>query len=349
VRESQTGGHAVVGSGETAAQRAVDGVAGDAGPTVADLGERALIERLTAVARRAAPSDDGHGDVVVVGPGDDAAVLDLAGSLVISTDSLVQDRHFRLEWSTPEQIGARAAVQSCADIAAMGARSVGIVVSIACPPTTPAAVVLGIDQGMNDVAAEFGARVVGGDLVAAGEMVVTVTVFGTTDGRPPVRLAGAAVGQIVAVSGPLGSSAAGLALLDAGNTDFPELVAAHRVPVVDLRQGPVAADAGARAMTDVSDGLVDELETMAAASGVALEIDTAVIPAHPQLRAAADAVGADPIRWQLGGGEDHQLLATFDGAPPAGWTAIGAVVAPGNGPRVRVDGAPTGVRGWQSF
>ncbi|MGJ0120650.1 thiamine-phosphate kinase [Williamsia sp. MIQD14] len=338
-----------MGSGETAAQRAVDGAGGGAGPTVADVGERALIDRLTAVAQRSVPTDPGRGDVIVVGPGDDAAVLDLAGSLVVSTDSLVQDRHFRLEWSTPEQIGARAAVQSCADIAAMGARSVGIVVSIACPPSTPAEVVLGIDQGMNDAAAEFGARVVGGDLVAAGEMVVTVTVFGTTDGRPPVRLAGAAVGQTVAVSGPVGSSAAGLALLGAENGDFPELVAAHRVPVVDLRQGPVAADAGARAMTDVSDGLIDELETMAAASGVAVEVDTAAIPAHPRLRGAADAIGADMAQWQLGGGEDHQLLATFDGAPPAGWTVIGAVVAPGEGPRVRVDGAASPIRGWRSF
>ncbi|MGU3293891.1 thiamine-phosphate kinase [Williamsia sp. M5A3_1d] len=316
---------------------------------MAEVGERALIARLTAVAERAAPPDAGRGDTIVVGPGDDAAVLDLAGSLVVSTDSLVQDRHFRLEWSTPEQIGARAAIQSCADVAAMGARSVGIVVSIACPPSTPAVVVLGIDQGMNDAAAGFGARVVGGDLVAAAEMVVTVTVFGSTDGRPPVRLAGAAVGQTVAVSGPLGSSAAGLALLAGGNDDFPELVAAHRVPIVDLRQGPVAAAAGARAMTDVSDGLLDELETMAAGSGVAVEIDTAAIPAHPRLRAAADAVGADMAQWQLGGGEDHQLLATFDGAPPDGWTAIGVVVAPGDGPRVRVDGAPSPIRGWQSF
>ena len=190
---------------------------------------------------------------------------------------------------------------------------------------------------------------VGGDLVATTEIVVTVTVLGTTAGRPATRLDGAVVGDRLAVSGPVGSSAAGLALLVAGIDDFPDLVAVHRVPDVDLAQGVVAAAHGATSMTDVSDGLVEELSTMTAAAGVAVDVDSSRIPRDPDLVGAATALGVDVLPWLLGGGEDHQLLATFGGSVPAGWSEIGVVVAARDGDPVRIDGRGPDVHGWSSW
>lgn len=317
--------------------------------TVADVGEAGLIAQLTAASQRAAaglPDDTGG---PVIGPGDDAAVLAVTGDLVVSTDSLVQDRHFRLSWSTPEAIGRRAAIQSAADVAAMGAHCSALVVSIACPPETDAQVVLALNDGLNAAATSIGARVVGGDLVSADQIVLTVTALGSTGGREPIPVSGARVGDTLAVSGPLGSSAAGLVLLGAAHTGYPDLIAAHRVPIVDLGQGVVASQYGAHAMTDISDGLVAELETMARTSGVSMEIDAALVPVADGLHEAAAELDTDVTDWILGGGEDHQLLAAFDGAVPPGWTAIGAVVARDDAHRVLVDGSPSSVRGWQSF
>ncbi len=320
------------------------------GRTVADIGERSLIAQLTAMSTRAAADLPPDLDRMLIGPGDDAAVIAVASDLVVSTDSLVQDRHFRLQWSTPEAIGRRAAIQSASDIAAMGGRVSGLVVSIACPSTTDVDWVLAVNRGLNEAAVAAGARVVGGDVVSANQIVLTVTVFGSTDGRAAVPVSGAQVGDRLAVSGPLGSSAAGLALLTAGRAQsYPDLVAAHRVPIVDLAAGVIAAEHGAHAMTDVSDGLGAELETMARASGVSLDVIAASIPTADGLVEAGAELGVDPIRWAIGGGEDHQLLATFGDAPPAGWTVIGSVLVRDDERPVRIDGSVPAVPGWQSF
>ena len=320
------------------------------GITVADLGEQGLITALTAMSTRSAADLPADSDRLLIGPGDDAAVMAMSSDLIVSTDSLVQDRHFRLEWSTPEDIGARAAIQSAADIAAMGGRVSGLVVSIACPATTPVDWVLDVNRGLNEAAVAVGARVVGGDVVSADQIVLTVTVFGSTDGRAAVPVSGARVGDRLAVSGPLGSSAAGLALLVAGRAEsFPELVAAHRVPIVDLAAGVIAAEHGAHAMTDVSDGLGAELETMARASGVSLDVVAASIPMAARLPEAGAELGVDPVWWAIGGGEDHQLLAAFGDDPPPGWTVIGSVLPRDDEHPVRVDGSAPAVPGWQSF
>jgi thiamine-monophosphate kinase len=316
--------------------------------TVAEVGEREILDRLRAVARERRPQAPAA-DPVVVGPGDDAATLTVRPDLVVSTDTVVQGRHFRLEWSSPYDVGRRATVQAAADVAAMGAAGVGVVVSLGCPSSTPVGVLLDIDDGITTAAADWGVPVVGGDLVATTEIVVTVTVLGTTAGLPATRLDGATVGDSLALSGPVGSSAAGLALLDAGVDDFPDLVAVHRVPNVDLTQGVVAAAHGATSMTDVSDGLVEELLTMAAAAGVAVDVDSARIPRDPDLARAAAALGVDELPWVLGGGEDHQLLATFGGPAPDGWSEIGVVVARRDDDPVRIDGRGPEVHGWSSF
>ncbi|GAC57236.1 thiamine-monophosphate kinase [Gordonia hirsuta DSM 44140 = NBRC 16056] len=324
------------------------------GATVGEVGERALIALFTAAA--AGSSDD-----VVIGSGDDAAVLAGGGAVVVSTDTAVAGRHFRFDWSTAEQIGARAVVQSAADIAAMGGTLTGTVVSIGCPPETPVPRVLALNAGIVAQTHRLGGRVLGGDLVSAPSVILTVTSLGTLSGTAPVTLAGARAGDVLAVSGPLGGAAAGLAVLSAieNGADpvlaarFPQLVQAYRLPQPDLAQGPIAARAGAHAMTDISDALVEEIITMSAGSGLHLDVESAMVPRPAGLDELAAELGVDPVRWALTGGEDHQLLAAFaPGGVPGGWTVVGTVAAPAAGrpAAATVDGATAdGLHGWQSF
>ncbi|GAB03965.1 thiamine-monophosphate kinase [Gordonia amarae] len=324
------------------------------GRTVGDVGERAVLAELIGAVDESAARGAGASDITVVGTGDDAAVFAASGDTAISTDTIVEGRHFRLDLSSPREIGARAVVQSVADVAAMGARITGVVVSIAVPGSTDVAVVTEINRGIAGAARDLGAVVLGGDLVAASQIVITVTALGAMDGRAPVLLGGARPGDTLAVSGPLGASAAGLAILLSGRPGpretFPAFVSAFRVPGPDLAQGVVAARAGARAMTDISDGLIEELITLADKSGVSVAVDSGSVPRPAGLAEAAAALGVDATDWVLAGGEDHQLLAAFaqPGQVPDGWTVIGEVHPPGHG--VVVDGVSAGaVRGWQSF
>lgn len=325
------------------------------GATVGEVGERALIALFTAAA---AGADGRKADDVVIGSGDDAAVLGCSGAVVVSTDTAVAGRHFRFDWSSAEQIGARAVMQSAADIAAMGGSVSGVVVSIGCPPQTPVARVLGINAGIVEQTHRLGGRVLGGDLVSAPSVILTVTSIGSLTGAPPVTLSGAQPGDVLAVSGALGGAAAGLAVLSAieHGADpvlrerFSRLVDRYRLPQPDLDQGPLAAAAGAHAMTDISDALIEELITMADASGVRLDVTSASVPRPGGLDALAAELGVDPARWALTGGEDHELLAAFaPGTVPDGWTTIGTVRS-GDRPHATVDGAsPDDLHGWQSF
>jgi thiamine-monophosphate kinase len=269
--------------------------------------------------------------------------------VVVSTDMLVEGRHFRLDWSTPHDVGRKAVAQNAADIEAMGARVTAFVVGFGAPPETAAAQVNALADGMWDEAARVGASIVGGDLVASPQWVVSVTVLGDLAGRAPVLRSGARSGSQLAVAGQLGCSAAGYALWHNGIDRFDELRRRHLVPQPPYRQGRVAAEAGAQAMIDVSDGLVGDLRHVAEASGLAIDLSTKALSVDRELLVgAAEAVGVDPWTWVFGGGEDHALVAAFAGRVPAGWRVIGRVC---DGPAdVLVDGAPwRGYAGWQSF
>ena len=311
-------------------------------PTLAQLGEFAVIDRVIA--------GHGAGPGTVLGPGDDAAVL-LApdGRVVVTTDMLVEGRHFRLDWSTPRDVGRKAIAQNAADIAAMGAATTGFVVAVGAPGDTRADRLQDLADGMWEEAAQVGAGIVGGDLVAAPQWVVSVTALGDLGGRRAITRGGATVGSVVAMSGALGRSAAGYVLLDKGIDAFDELRRRHRVPEPPYGQGVVAAEHGAGAMIDISDGLIADLRHVAEASAVGIELSTAALAADWQaLVDAAAIVGVDAWSWVFGGGEDHVLAATFPGTVPPGWRVIGTVV---DGPaRVLVDGREwTGYAGWQSF
>jgi thiamine-monophosphate kinase len=314
----------------------------DPGQSLAAVGEFAVIDRL--VAGREQPA------AVVLGPGDDAAVVSASdGRTVVSTDMLVAGRHFRLDWSSPYDIGRKAIAQNAADIEAMGARATAFVVAFGAPGDTPTAQALELADGMWDEARRLGAGIVGGDLVSAPQWVISVTVLGDLDGREPVRRGGARAGDTVAVIGELGRSAAGYALWHNDIHEFDELRQRHLAPQPPYGQGRVAADAGATAMTDVSDGLLGDLGHIAQASGVGVDLSAdALRPDHDAVSGAATAAGVDAWACVLGGGEDHALAATFPGPPPAGWRVIGAVLD--GPPRVLVDGSEWhGNPGWQSF
>jgi thiamine-monophosphate kinase len=311
-------------------------------PTLEQLGEFAVIDRLVRGRRQPA--------AVAVGPGDDAAVVSAGdGRAVVSTDVLVQDRHFRLDWSTPHDVGRKAIAQNAADIEAMGARATAFVVGFGAPGDTPTAQVDALVDGMWDEAGRIGAGIVGGDLVSCPQWVLSVTVLGDLDGRTPVLRSGAKAGSVLAVVGELGRSAAGYALWHNEIKGFEELRRRHLVPEPPYGEGAAAAAAGAQAMIDVSDGLVADLRHVAIASGVGIDLSTVALAAdHDALAAAAVAADADAWSWVLGGGEDHALVACFAGAVPAGWRVIGRVL---DGPaRVLVDGEQwRGYAGWESF
>jgi thiamine-monophosphate kinase len=313
----------------------------DVGPTVADVGERELLREIARIVDAAPPAAE-----TVIGIGDDAAVIQGAASMVVTTDALVAGGHFRLDWCSPAQVGRRAVIANAADVAAMGGRTTTCVAAIAAPPSTPARTVLGIVDGLAEQCAAIGAAVVGGDLVAGEQIVVTVTAVGRLDGDP-VRLSGARPGQHLAVSGPVGTAAAGLAVLSAGIDGFDDLADCYRVPPTDLTAGARARQAGAAAMTDVSDGLAGDAIALAIGSGVRLRIEPDRIPVHPSVFRLAETVGRDPMDWVLGPTDDHVLLAAFGGVPPAGWATIGEVVE--GDPGLDVVGVPDPPDGWHSF
>ncbi|MFC3299506.1 Thiamine-monophosphate kinase [Arthrobacter agilis] len=301
----------------------------------------------------------------LLGPGDDAAVVASPdGRTVISMDTLVEDHDFRLLRpnglrTTGYDVGWKSAAQNLSDINAMGAAATSLVVSLTLPPQTPLDWVEDCARGFVAAIRGLGAAgcsVVGGDLGAGAQLVITAAVTGSLEGREPVLRSRARAGDVVAVTGPLGRAAAGLAILEDGRpvSDFgalgEELIAAQLRPCPPLAAGPAAADAGASAMLDISDGLLRDAGRIATASGVSLDLDPDLLQehAHP-LAPTAELLRVDPLAWVLGGGEDHGLLATFpqDVQLPPGFTAVGSVL-PGR-PQVTLASQATALRGWDHF
>lgn len=315
--------------------------------TVAELGEFPLIERITA----GLPSSP----AVALGPGDDAAVFLVNGSAVTSVDMFVEGVHFRRDWSEPFDVGRKSVAGAVADLEAMGAVGVAMLVGLALPGEVPQ---LWVDQFAAGVRAEAdraGIALVGGDLSSASQIVVSVTVVGQSDGVAPVTRAGAKPGQVVAVCGRLGWAGAGLTALARGFRSPKAVVDTHRCPKVPYGQGRVAALAGAGAMIDVSDGLLADLGHIATASNVTIALESKNFEAAEPVRAVAAATGRDPLDFVLTGGEDHALAATFDlGDVPEGWAVVGQVLAPPEdetAPAVLVDGIvwASSAPGWTHF
>ncbi|MGL5824296.1 MAG: thiamine-phosphate kinase [Nocardioides sp.] len=292
--------------------------------TLADVGEFRLVDELRSIF---GPGDDTGGEQVLVGIGDDAAVLRTrSGHVVVSTDLMVESRHFRREWSDAADVGHRAAAANLSDINAMGGRAHSLTIGLAAPAELPLSWALDFARGFQEEAELVGACVVGGDLTRADQIVIAVTALGTC-GHAPVLRSGAQPGDVLALCGRQGWAAGGLAVLSRGFRSPRVLVQALQRPQPPYDAGPDAALAGATAMIDISDGLLAEAGHLAKASGVAIDVDAAAFDIPDPLQAVGSAVGVDPLHFVLGGGDDHGLLATFadpDSVPPR-WQVIGSV------------------------
>jgi len=310
--------------------------------SVARTGEFGLIARVTARL--------GSGPATLVGPGDDAAVVVAAdGRVVATTDALVEGRHFRRDWSSAVDVGHRAAGANLADIAAMGATPTALLVALCAPSTLEVKWAEELADGLAAEAAKVGAAVVGGDMSSSPTLMVSVTALGDLHGAPPVLRGGARPGDVVAMAGRLGYAAAGYTVLSRGFRTPKLLVEAYRRPEIPYAAGPAAARVGATSMIDISDGLIADLGHVATASGVGIDVDKGAFEIPPQMRDAAQALGADPYHWVLGGGEDHALVATFPEGTvlPEEFRPIGRVT---DGGGVTVDGKPhKGPAGWDHF
>lgn len=319
-------------------------------PRVGDLAESTILGAIL--------ESIGPAEAVEVGPGDDAAVIRAPdGRVVATTDTLVHGPDFRLAWSTGSDLGWKAAAVNLADIAAMGARPTGLLVALAMPADTRLSFVRGLAEGLAACCSALapGCAVVGGDLTISSTLTIAVTALGSLDGHSPVLRSGARPGDIVALAGRAGVAARGIDLLfsrftdasgpvaidrEALDTDEREALDAQLRPVPPIALGVAAADAGATAMMDVSDGLALDATRLAEASGVTLHL-------------RSTSIGGDP-RWAIDGGEDHALLATFPGLTfsarslPEGFRAIGEVIVAGDHPLL-VDGEPRLPRGWDPY
>lgn len=283
---------------------------------------------------------------MLVGPGDDAAVVAAPDGRVVATvDVLVEGRHFRRDWSSGYDVGRRAAAASLADVVAMGARPTALVVGFAAPATLEADWADAMADGLRDEADLVGASVVGGDVTAADAISIAVTAFGDLAGRDPVTRSGAQVGDRVVVLGRLGWAAAGLAMLQSGSHDHP-LADAHRRPAVPY-DATLAAVVDGRfvSLVDVSDGLVADLGHLAKASAVSLRLTAAALPVDDELVGAAAELGVDPWDWVATGGDDHAFAGTVRGRVPDGAVVIGEVAPAEGGPQVSFVDRETPVTG----
>ncbi len=331
------------------------------GEDARDLGEFGLIERLVA---RLGPAGKG----VVLGPGDDAAAVRFGASALATADLLLEGVHFDFAFSSTTDVGWKALAVNVSDIAAMGGTPRYALVSLGAPASTPVATLEALYDGIGECALAFGMSVVGGDMVAADRLIVSVAVLGDAGPAGIVTRRGARPGDVLCVTGSVGGAGAGLRLLRAMHDDetagalldeFPSLAAAHRRPTPRVREGLAAAAAGATAMIDVSDGFAADVGHLCEASDLGVEIRAASVPVAPGIEEVARWAGMDPTSLALGGGDDYELAmaipaaqvsALADGLAPTSVTPVGEF-AGDERVLVELDGTrrPLAGLGWDHF
>jgi thiamine-monophosphate kinase len=296
-----------------------------------DIGENRMVSRFRQLAGAALT------DGVLLGPGDDTAILRLPPGRValLTCDMMVEEVHFRRAWITPWQLGWKAMAQNLSDIAAMGGEAGFAVASVALPGTAEKSMAEGISEGLIAAASRYGAALVGGDLVGSpGPVAVDVSVLGWVEEGVALRRRGARPGDRLLVTGALGASAAGLHALLQGRQgeDDPHLrqaLAAHHEPQPRLKEGrAIALGGAATAMMDLSDGLAADLPRLCAESGVGAKLFLAQVPVAEACRAVAARLGLDPLSLAVSGGEDYELLFT---CPPEAVARLRTVVAEAGG------------------
>lgn len=317
---------------------------------VAQIGEGALIAALGEIFGEVQNLKDQKN--LLFGIGDDGAVLAPSALPTVATmDLAVEDVHFKTDWSTAHQIGAKVAVANIADIYAMGGDPHSLLVGISLTGKEKVDWVLDLARGIAEEAKKVGARVIGGDTVRGDKITIAITALGNTS--EPIYRSGAKVGDQLVISGLPGASAAGLALLKADKRElFPEIVNAHLQPSVDGKRAHALISAGATAMCDLSDGLLVDVSRISEASGVGIKINLDHLNLS-SLTEAGTSLAVDPMSWVLTSGEEHLFIATLpaSAALPEGALQIGEVI---NGSGVEVSGEFSDARTsnkntWQHF
>lgn len=311
--------------------------------TVGELGEQRVLARILQHLR--------PGKRVLLGPGDDCAILHTSNETVITTDTMIEGHDFRLDWHTPKELGWKLAATNLSDVASMGATPTALTLAVACPEQTTVRFLEEIAQGMQHACDELapGCSVAGGDLAQAPILMGAVTALGTLEGIPAVTRDGACPGDTVVYTGELGLAGLGLeALLRDGASarhNAGRAVSAHLTPVPPIQQGATLARAGATSMMDVSDGLSLDAARLGRASGVTVHLQESLLQQYFGQQQGTLV----PLRSMLTGGEDHGLLATLppDHAVPPGVYPIGTVEE--RTTELLLDGEPFTPAGWDTF
>ena len=252
---------------------------------------------------------------VKLGAGDDGAVYVTPPGYdqVISTDTMVEGIHFTKETMSFSDVGYRICAVNFSDMAAMGAEPVALVLSLALPKDLPLEDLENCYHGIRECCRKYSVNLLGGDMTASlGGVILTGTVVGIVPSDRAVKRSGAQVGDVVFVTETVGDSAAGLAaILHQCDTDFPSLTRRHRRPEAQIQLGKILREAGATSLNDISDGLSQELNEIAAASRVIINLDKDKIPLSEETIRLGKRLGTDPLNWAFTGGEDYELAGTM--------------------------------------
>jgi thiamine-monophosphate kinase len=308
--------------------------------TVAQLDEHELVRMILDVLSKHQLGD------LIVQPGDDAAVLSKLNKPTVTSDILIEDVHFRMQWSSAADIGTRAAAANLADLIAMGAQPKALTVALGIPDKSLVSFVLDLMDAIAIESKLVGAEVVGGDVTRSEKFVISITAIGDCENRSPILRSGAQIGNKVGLIGRIGSAQAGLLLLKSAKSNPTELIAFHKRPKVDYLAARAAWSA-ATAMIDISDGLLADLGHISTAAKVRIDLRSDLILklASTNLVQAANELNVNLLELMLSGGDDHAFAVCADELPNA-CLEIGTV---GEGSGIYLDGKSVSPLGYRHF
>lgn len=254
----------------------------------------------------------------IIGIGDDTAAIEISSEdlLLFTTDTLVEDVHFKWNYTSPFQVGQKALAVNVSDIAAVGGRPTYCLVSLGLPQDTEASLVDDLYKGLKETASLYKVGIIGGDLVRSPVSIITVSLLGRVKKKRIILRSGAKKADLICVTGKLGGAAAGLACLKRADLKLNQsarefLIKRHLMPSPRLVEAQeIARKNLATAMIDLSDGLVSDLTRLTKESGVGAILWEDKIPVASSTRDLARELGKSPLEWALYGGEDYELLFT---------------------------------------